>query len=111
MHGMGWHAQYVVMAPVVAHGARRVMRNGWGDLDIAFSLILPSLLLRMIHNQIWISLSRYQTARSKHRIVDRGIEFDQVDRERGWSVTSTRTRTKTTTTTTTSSYHHCIYSC
>lgn len=83
-----WHRlgnfKYVVMAPVVAHGARRVMRNGWGDLDIAFSLILPSLLLRMIHNQIWISLSRYQTARSKHRIVDRGIEFDQVDRERGW---------------------------
>ncbi|XP_015689368.1 very-long-chain aldehyde decarbonylase GL1-4 isoform X1 [Oryza brachyantha] len=76
--------KYVVMAPVVVHGAHRVVSKGWGDIDLAYSLILPSLLLRMIHNQIWISLSRYQTARSKHRIVDRGIEFDQVDRERGW---------------------------
>ena len=77
-------AQYLVMAPVVVHGAYRVMNKGWGDIDLAYSLILPSLALRMIHNQIWISLSRYQTARSKHRIVDRDIEFEQVDRERGW---------------------------
>ncbi|KAL6633964.1 hypothetical protein ACP70R_026635 [Stipagrostis hirtigluma subsp. patula] len=76
--------KYVVMAPVVIHGAHRVATKGWGDIDLAFALILPSLLLRMIHNQIWISLARYQTARSKHRIVDRGIEFEQVDRERGW---------------------------
>nr|ACA14353.1 TCER1 [Triticum aestivum] len=76
--------KYLVMAPVVVHGAYRVMNKGWGDIDLAYSLILPSLALRMIHNQIWIGLSRYQTARSKHRIVDRGIEFDQVDRERGW---------------------------
>jgi aldehyde decarbonylase len=72
------------MSPVVVHGAYRVATKGWGDIDLAYALILPSLLLRMIHNQIWISLSRYQTARSKHRIVDRAIEFDQVDRERGW---------------------------
>ncbi|CAM0945201.1 unnamed protein product [Alopecurus aequalis] len=82
-HRMG-NFKYLVMAPVVVHGAHRVMNKGWGDIDIAYALILPSLLLRMIHNQIWISLSRYQTARSKHRIVDRGIEFEQVDRERGW---------------------------
>ncbi|GJM85547.1 hypothetical protein PR202_ga02008 [Eleusine coracana subsp. coracana] len=72
------------MAPVVVHGAHRVATKGWGDIDLAFALILPSLLLRMVHNQIWISIARYQTARSKHRIVDRGIEFEQVDRERGW---------------------------
>ncbi|AQK72675.1 Protein ECERIFERUM 1 [Zea mays] len=76
--------KYLVMAPVAVHGARRVVARGWGDIDLAFALILPSLLLRMVHNQIWISAARYQTARSKHRIVDRGIEFDQVDRERGW---------------------------
>jgi hypothetical protein len=76
--------QYLVMAPVAVHGARRVVARGWGDIDLAFALILPSLLLRMVHNQIWISAARYQTARGKHRIVDRGIEFDQVDRERGW---------------------------
>nr|CAB3447260.1 unnamed protein product [Digitaria exilis] len=76
--------KYLVMAPVVAHGARLVAAGGWGEIDLAFALILPSLLLRMVHNQVWISAARYQTARSKHRIVDRGIEFDQVDRERGW---------------------------
>ncbi|KAL5207664.1 hypothetical protein ABZP36_032099 [Zizania latifolia] len=83
-----WHRlgnfKYVVLAPVVAHGVHRVMTKGWSGVDVFFSLILPSLLLRMIHSQIWISISRYQTARSNHRIVDRGIEFDQVDRERGW---------------------------
>jgi aldehyde decarbonylase len=83
-HGGVLGMQYVVMAPVVAHGAHRAATKGWGDIDLAFALILPSLLLRIVHNQIWISIARYQTARSKHRIVDRGIEFEQVDRERGW---------------------------
>ncbi|RRT62889.1 hypothetical protein BHE74_00044247 [Ensete ventricosum] len=38
----------------------------------------------MLHNQIWISLARFQNARSKHRIIDKSIEFEQVDRERNW---------------------------
>ncbi|TQD94860.1 hypothetical protein C1H46_019560 [Malus baccata] len=38
----------------------------------------------MIHNQIWITLSRYRTAKGKGRILDKGLEFDQVDRERNW---------------------------
>ncbi|KDP28917.1 hypothetical protein JCGZ_14688 [Jatropha curcas] len=38
----------------------------------------------MLHNQLWISLSRYRTAKGSKRILDRGIEFDQVDRERNW---------------------------
>ena len=42
----------------------------------------------MLHNQIWISLSRYRTAKGKNRIVDKGIEFEQVDRESTWSVIS-----------------------
>ncbi|XP_004976194.1 protein ECERIFERUM 1 [Setaria italica] len=76
--------KYLVLAPAVLHTAHRVATKGWGDLDPAYITMLPALLLRMIHNQIWISLSRYQTARRKNVIVDRSIEFEQVDRERSW---------------------------
>ncbi|KAJ1271845.1 hypothetical protein BS78_06G157000 [Paspalum vaginatum] len=76
--------KYLVLAPAVMHTAHRVTTKGWEDLDPAYATMLPALLLRMIHNQIWISLSRYQTARRKNVIVDRSIEFEQVDRERSW---------------------------
>ncbi|KAK3142101.1 hypothetical protein QOZ80_4BG0342210 [Eleusine coracana subsp. coracana] len=76
--------KYLVLAPAVLHTAHRVATKGWTDLDPAYATMLPALLLRMIHNQIWISLSRYQTARSKNLIVDRSIDFEQVDRERSW---------------------------
>lgn len=78
------HAQYLVLAPVAMHTAHRLATKGWGDFDPAYTFMLPTLLLRMIHNQIWISLSRYQTARRKHLIVDRSLDFEQVDRERSW---------------------------
>lgn len=78
------NGQYLVLVPAVLHTAHRVVTKGWGDLDPAYATMLPALLLRMIHNQIWISLSRYQTARRKNVIVDRSIEFEQVDRERSW---------------------------
>ncbi|CAN6228803.1 unnamed protein product [Urochloa humidicola] len=76
--------KYLVLAPAVLHTVHRVATKGWGDLDPAYVTMLPALLLRMIHNQIWISLSRYQMARRKNVIVDRSIEFEQVDRERSW---------------------------
>ncbi|CAI9103412.1 OLC1v1001883C1 [Oldenlandia corymbosa var. corymbosa] len=47
-------------------------------------VILPFLVLRILHNQLWISLSRYRTAEGKNRIVDKSIEFEQIDRERNW---------------------------
>ncbi|EHA8587098.1 putative very-long-chain aldehyde decarbonylase GL1-6-like [Cocos nucifera] len=58
--------------------------KGWSETDWSYLAIFPSLLLRMLHNQVWISLARFQNARSKHRIVDKSIEFEQVDRERNW---------------------------
>ncbi|KAF7002762.1 hypothetical protein CFC21_018203 [Triticum aestivum] len=76
--------KYLVLAPAALHTAHRVVTKGWGDMSLAYAAMLPALLLRMIHNQIWISLSRHQTARRKHIIVDRGLEFDQVDRESSW---------------------------
>ncbi|EEE61327.1 hypothetical protein OsJ_15439 [Oryza sativa Japonica Group] len=72
--------KYLVLAPVAMHTAHRLATKGWGDFDPAYTFMLPTLLLRMIHNQIWISLSRYQTARRKHLIVDRSLDFEQVDR-------------------------------
>uniref|UniRef100_A0A0E0DG35 aldehyde oxygenase (deformylating) n=1 Tax=Oryza meridionalis TaxID=40149 RepID=A0A0E0DG35_9ORYZ len=76
--------KYLVLAPAAMHTAHRLATKGWGDFDPAYTFMLPTLLLRMIHNQIWISLSRYQTARRKHLIVDRSLDFEQVDRERSW---------------------------
>lgn len=54
------------------------------EKDLSNFLILPFLLWRVIHNQMWISLSRYRTAKGTNRIVDKAIEFEQVDRERNW---------------------------
>ncbi|KAJ3682380.1 hypothetical protein LUZ60_014953 [Juncus effusus] len=76
--------KYVVLAPWVLHGFYELSTKGWQGVDTAYLFVLPMLLSRMIHNQIWISLSRFQNARSKHRIVDKSIEFEQVDRERNW---------------------------
>ncbi|PHT60572.1 Protein ECERIFERUM 1 [Capsicum baccatum] len=52
--------------------------------DIVYVMMLPYLLSRMVHQQMWISLSRYRTAKGDNRIVDKSIEFDQVDTERNW---------------------------
>ncbi|KAK1291036.1 Protein ECERIFERUM 1 [Acorus calamus] len=73
--------KYVILAPWVARSIYRYME---GSMDMGELYIIPALLVRAIHNQIWISLSRFQNARSKHRIVNKSIEFDQVDRERNW---------------------------
>ncbi|KAH9735665.1 Very-long-chain aldehyde decarbonylase CER1 [Citrus sinensis] len=54
------------------------------ERDLLNFLIFPFLLWRMLHNQIWISLSRYRTAKGRNRIVDKHIEIEQVDRERNW---------------------------
>ncbi|PPD97193.1 hypothetical protein GOBAR_DD05792 [Gossypium barbadense] len=47
-------------------------------------LVLPFLVFRLIHYQLWISYSRYRTAKGNNRILDKSIDFDQVDRERSW---------------------------
>uniref|UniRef100_A0A803NJD0 Fatty acid hydroxylase domain-containing protein n=1 Tax=Cannabis sativa TaxID=3483 RepID=A0A803NJD0_CANSA len=54
------------------------------ERDLSTFLVFPFLVWRMIHNQIWISLSRYINAKGNNRILDRGLEFDQVDREKNW---------------------------
>nr|DAD33731.1 TPA_asm: hypothetical protein HUJ06_012582 [Nelumbo nucifera] len=76
--------KYLVLAPWVAHSIYSFVSKGPKDGDWTNLLIFPYLLWRMLHHQAWITLARYQTAKSKHRILDRGIEFEQVDRERNW---------------------------
>nr|GMD62502.1 protein ECERIFERUM 1-like [Ipomoea batatas] len=76
--------KYVVLAPFVAHSTYKYLTEPPNVRDPNILLIFPFLLLRMLHNQLWISLSRYRTAKGDNRIVDKGIEFEQVDRERNW---------------------------
>ncbi|KAH7653946.1 aldehyde decarbonylase protein [Dioscorea alata] len=75
--------KYLLLAPWVVDGAHKAMRDGW-NVDLTYLAILPLVLSRVLHNLVWISLSRFQNARSKHRILDRSLDFDQVDRERNW---------------------------
>jgi len=79
--------KYLVLAPFVGHSIYTYfMSKDESQRDIVYIIILPLLLSRVIHNQIWISLSRYRTAKGNNRIVDKSIEFDQVDRESNWYV-------------------------
>ncbi|KAI3902659.1 hypothetical protein MKW92_030240 [Papaver armeniacum] len=50
--------------------------------------VFPFLLWRIIHAQIWISYSRFRTSKAKNRILDKPIEFEQVDRETASKVNS-----------------------
>ncbi|GAY57905.1 hypothetical protein CUMW_183020 [Citrus unshiu] len=76
--------KHVVLAPWAMHSIYCFIGSRKSERDYAYFLIFPFLLLRMLHDQIWISLSRYRTAKRNNRIVDKAIEFDQVDRERNW---------------------------
>ncbi|RWR97613.1 protein ECERIFERUM 1-like protein isoform X1 [Cinnamomum micranthum f. kanehirae] len=76
--------KYLVITPFVAESVYSFMTKDEGERDLSNLLIFPFMLWRVLHNQIWISLSRFQTARSKHRIVQKGIDFEQVDREGNW---------------------------
>uniref|UniRef100_A0ACD5Z9C8 Uncharacterized protein n=1 Tax=Avena sativa TaxID=4498 RepID=A0ACD5Z9C8_AVESA len=76
--------KYVVLAPWVVHGLHVAATKGWREADLGYLVILPSMILRALHNQAWITVSRLQNARGQRQIVQRGIEFDQVDRERNW---------------------------
>ena len=78
--------KYVVLAPWAIHAIYSFVVKDEKERDISHFLIFPFLLWRMLHNQLWISLSRHRTAKGNNRIVDKGIEFEQVDRERNWYI-------------------------
>ncbi|TXG62448.1 hypothetical protein EZV62_009442 [Acer yangbiense] len=76
--------KYIVLAPWVIPSTYSFIVSDGKDRDLSDFLKFPLLIWRMLHNQIWISLSRYRTAKGNNRIVDKPIDFDQVDRERNW---------------------------
>nr|ABD28319.2 Sterol desaturase [Medicago truncatula] len=73
--------KFMILSPWIAHSMYSFI---WGERDPVYHVIFPFMLIRMLHNQIWISISRYQTAKGKSKIVDKGLEFEQVDRETNW---------------------------
>ncbi|XP_074272798.1 very-long-chain aldehyde decarbonylase CER1-like [Silene latifolia] len=75
--------KYVLVAPMVIHSMYSFITKP-KETDISYVLISLLMLSRMLHNQVWISLSRYRTAKGNNLIVDRSIDFEQVDRERNW---------------------------
>ncbi|ONI22196.1 hypothetical protein PRUPE_2G113600 [Prunus persica] len=76
--------KHVILAPWVIHSTWLLVANDGKERDISYFLILAVVLWRILHNQIWISLSRYRTAKGNGRILDKGLEFEQVDRENNW---------------------------
>ncbi|XP_022937613.1 protein ECERIFERUM 1-like [Cucurbita moschata] len=76
--------KYVILGPGFIYSIYQYVVKDETERDTSTLVIIPLLLWRMIHNQIWITLSRHRTAKGNARIVDKGLEFDQVDRERNW---------------------------
>ncbi|RZC49441.1 hypothetical protein C5167_017860 [Papaver somniferum] len=77
--------KYVLLAPWVLDSMSPLFfETNSRKWDLSYSLNFPFLLWRVIHNQIWISFSRFRTSKSKNRILDKPIEFEQVDRESNW---------------------------
>uniref|UniRef100_A0A803NCG4 Uncharacterized protein n=1 Tax=Chenopodium quinoa TaxID=63459 RepID=A0A803NCG4_CHEQI len=75
--------KYVLVAPGIIHSiylylARSDERNPF------YLFVFFCMLWRMLHQKLWISLSRYRTAKGNNLIVDRSIDFEQVDRESKW---------------------------
>ncbi|KAI3444860.1 hypothetical protein Pfo_001525 [Paulownia fortunei] len=76
--------KYIILAPWAMQSIYSLATKGENERDYTNLLIIPFLLSRALHNQIWISFSRHRTAKGNNRIVDRSIEFEQVDRESNW---------------------------
>ncbi|KAI9184977.1 hypothetical protein LWI28_003076 [Acer negundo] len=76
--------KYVVLAPWVVHSIYSYAVKEETERDLTNLLFFPFMLWRILHNQIWITLSRYRTAKGNNLIVDKSIDFDQVDRESNW---------------------------
>ncbi|KAJ0259619.1 hypothetical protein HA466_0059440 [Hirschfeldia incana] len=72
--------KYLVLAPLVIDSI-----YSYATIQDHEKLLVMALMVwRIVHSQVWISFSRYKTAKGTKRIVDKSIEFDQVDRERTW---------------------------
>ncbi|KAI3839304.1 hypothetical protein MKX03_016848 [Papaver bracteatum] len=91
---LGSRFKYIVLAPWVVdsmYTALKMMSKSTStkeeedssrdDDTRIYLIILPLLLWRIFHAQVWTSYARFKTAKAKNRIIDKPIEFEQVDRE------------------------------
>ncbi|KAI3993875.1 hypothetical protein MKX01_002888 [Papaver californicum] len=88
---LGNRFKYIVLASWVLDSmytalkmAKEEKESSSNDDTRIYLIILPLLLWRIIHAQIWTSYARFRTAKARNRIVDKPIEFEQVDREGNW---------------------------
>ncbi|KAF8101883.1 hypothetical protein N665_0201s0190 [Sinapis alba] len=72
--------KYLVLAPLVIDS----IYSSATLQDQDKLLVVALMVWRIVHSQAWISFSRYRTAKGTKRIVNKSIEFEQVDRERTW---------------------------
>ncbi|EOA39895.1 hypothetical protein CARUB_v10008574mg [Capsella rubella] len=76
--------KYLLVAPFVMASMHTYVTVADEEKDLSRLMIVALMLWRIIHSQIWISVSRQRTAKGTRKIVDKPIEFEQVDRERTW---------------------------
>ncbi|KAG7653932.1 putative domain Wax2 C-terminal [Arabidopsis suecica] len=76
--------KYLLVAPLAMASIHSYVTAEEEEKDLARLLIIALTLWRIVHSQIWISVSRHKTAKGRKKIVDKPIEFEQVDRERSW---------------------------
>ncbi|XP_073141483.1 very-long-chain aldehyde decarbonylase CER1-like [Henckelia pumila] len=76
--------KYMILAPWGMQSLYSVATKGKDEWDYTNLMVIPFLVWRAFHNQLWISFSRHRTAKGNTRILDRSIEFEQVDRETNW---------------------------
>ena len=79
-------SKYLILAPWAVLSIYSFLFKEESKRDLTNFFILPLLLWRMLHNQIWISISRYQNAKGNNLLVDKSLQFEQVDREQSWLV-------------------------
>ncbi|CAL9218263.1 unnamed protein product [Arabidopsis halleri] len=72
--------KYLLVAPLAMASIHSYVTAEEEEKDLARLLIIALTLWRIVHSQIWISVSRHKTAKGRKRIVDKSIEFEQVDR-------------------------------
>ncbi|KAK8675163.1 hypothetical protein V6N13_033233 [Hibiscus sabdariffa] len=77
--------KYIILGPWITESIYSILVKDAEEWDLFNLTILPLILWRALHQQLWNSLSRYRAAQGTNRIVDKAIEFDQVDRESNWN--------------------------
>lgn len=75
--------KYMIMAPFLA---KAVHAHYYGSHDAdswSFHMVLLAFL-RLVQGHVWMSVSRWPQLTQAFKIQRKGINFDQVDRERYW---------------------------